>query len=391
MFEGAIKSKATRVIYTYYFKRFCNETGLTPEQIVELGKKKPEDLTQHIVQLIIRYKDKVEKGSLSFSSISNFYKAVKHFCVMSDIILNWPKMNKMLPEAGTGQDRAISADEIRQLLKAADHRGKALVLLLASSGVRIGAIPYIKLKHLKESKDKGKVIAASLVVYPESKKDRYSTFITPECFEAVQDYIRDRKKHREVITDNSPIFRNRYGRKATKCKTLEYNGARSVINRLLHESNVRGKEKEGKRFPFQADHGFRKFFMTRCQQIMKPINVEILMGHSVGVSGRYYKPSEKELLEDYLKAVPYLTFSKEPEQDASRIEALESQVKALQNLVSIKSAIANYQPIRGKNDELIGLVDPSTGNIFELGNFAVPVGQHDTQSKNADAKRKAKK
>lgn len=42
---------------------------------------------------------------------------------------------------------------------------------------------------------------------------------------------------------------------------------------------------------------------------MKPINVETLMGHSTGISDHYYRPTEKEFLEDYLKAVPLLTIS----------------------------------------------------------------------------------
>lgn len=42
---------------------------------------------------------------------------------------------------------------------------------------------------------------------------------------------------------------------------------------------------------------------------MKPINVEVTMGHDIGISGSYYKPTEKEVLEDYLKAVTLLTIS----------------------------------------------------------------------------------
>jgi hypothetical protein len=33
---------------------------------------------------------------------------------------------------------------------------------------------------------------------------------------------------------------------------------------------------------------------------MKPINVELTMGHNIGVSASYYKPQEHEVLEDYL-------------------------------------------------------------------------------------------
>jgi hypothetical protein len=42
---------------------------------------------------------------------------------------------------------------------------------------------------------------------------------------------------------------------------------------------------------------------------MKSINIEILMWHSTGISDSYYRATEDELLEDYLKAVDFLTIS----------------------------------------------------------------------------------
>ena len=44
---------------------------------------------------------------------------------------------------------------------------------------------------------------------------------------------------------------------------------------------------------------------------MRSINIEMLMSHSIGVSNSYYKPTEDELLNDYLQAVPFLTVSDE--------------------------------------------------------------------------------
>ena len=42
---------------------------------------------------------------------------------------------------------------------------------------------------------------------------------------------------------------------------------------------------------------------------MKPINIEILMNHSTGISDSYYRATEAELLEDYLKAIDSLTIN----------------------------------------------------------------------------------
>jgi hypothetical protein len=38
---------------------------------------------------------------------------------------------------------------------------------------------------------------------------------------------------------------------------------------------------------------------------MKPINVERTMAHDLGVSESYWRPTEREVLEDYLKPSPY--------------------------------------------------------------------------------------
>ena len=47
---------------------------------------------------------------------------------------------------------------------------------------------------------------------------------------------------------------------------------------------------------WKAAHGFRKFYKTHAEQVMKPINVEITMGHNIGISASYYRPAESEVL-----------------------------------------------------------------------------------------------
>ena len=59
-------------------------------------------------------------------------------------------------------------------------------------------------------------------------------------------------------------------------------------------------------------HGFRKFFTT--QLINSKINPEIremLLGHSIGLAGAYYKPTEDEMQEEYMKGVDNLTINPE--------------------------------------------------------------------------------
>jgi hypothetical protein len=104
-----------------------------------------------------------------------------------------------------------------------------------------------------------------------------------------------------------------YGAKlglATCPKKLKSSGIKRLIERALWEQNLRHTLAPGmKRHEWKAAHGFRKFYKSRTEQVMKPINVEITMGHDIGVSASYYKPTEHEVLEDYLKAVDLLTIN----------------------------------------------------------------------------------
>lgn len=81
---------------------------------------------------------------------------------------------------------------------------------------------------------------------------------------------------------------------------------------LFRHKDLSRLESVKRRHEFQTDHGFRKWFKTRCELAgMKPINIEKLMNHSIGISSSYYRATEGELLEDYLKAVEVLTISQE--------------------------------------------------------------------------------
>ena len=61
---------------------------------------------------------------------------------------------------------------------------------------------------------------------------------------------------------------------------------------------------------------------------MKPINIEILMNHSTGISDSYYRATEAELLEDYLKAIDSLTINNQ--------NRLQKQVAVLSEKVAKK-------------------------------------------------------
>ena len=86
-------------------------------------------------------------------------------------------------------------------------------------------------------------------------------------------------------------------------KRIKSSAIGTLISRALWEQDIRKPLQKGeRRHEFKAVHGFRKFFKTQCEKVMKSLHVEILMGHDVGLANSYYKPNEQDLLNEFLKA-----------------------------------------------------------------------------------------
>lgn len=93
---------------------------------------------------------------------------------MNDVLLNWKKICAYLGDyKRVTKDRAYKRDEIKRMLDIADIRMKSVILLLASSGMRIGALPELQMKHFSKIKPDSKIYKISIY---ENSKEEYTTF-----------------------------------------------------------------------------------------------------------------------------------------------------------------------------------------------------------------------
>ncbi len=102
---------------------------------------------------------------------------------MNDVKAEWNKVE--LPKTiKVERDRLPTKEEVRIILGGANLAEKVMVLMLISSGIRIGALLGLKLKDINTDLE-----CPMIKINPDLSKNSqgYITFITPESYVIVRD------------------------------------------------------------------------------------------------------------------------------------------------------------------------------------------------------------
>jgi len=282
---------------------------------------------------------------------------------MNRINIAWDIVSRSLPRAKQhANDRIPTVEEIRKLIEYPDRRIKTIVLVSVSTGIRVGARDYMKWKYITPlTSDNNALLAAKLVVYPGGPEE-YFTFMTPEAYNAVKEWMDFRRSYGEEVTGESWVLRNtwqkvkpRYSHRiglAKYPKQFKSTGVKTLVGRALQIQGIRPRvniRNGEKKHDWKTLHGFRKFFKTQTERNMKSLNVEILMVHDIGLADSYYRPSEQELLEDYTKSVDLLTIYNEKSKLEKELRELKEKTQDTDDIIKAK--------LQEKDDALVTLSD----------------------------------
>jgi integrase len=347
--EGC-KSIETERQYKWHFERFKKWLPLrevaveNDDDLLHIGRETIEHET-------IQYMKYLKSLKLSRSTIAIAIAAIAHFCKVNNIWLNKERLSQFLPEdENYHEDREYRRDEIEKLLRESDPRFRTVFLLLASTGMRIGAIPELQIGDLiawpLPTDDPKPQKVYQIWVYNRSKRHRYYTFCTPECTTAIDEYLAFRKKNTKedisqkshpLIREQFPLFNKRID--ASIPKSITKSSLQHLVASIVKHAGLDTTADER-----MLTHGFRKFCMT--MMIKARINSEVrtyLIGHKLsrGLLKQYDKSSEQDRLFEWSKAINYLTIETDSfhlqrelrvyrDEYAKRIQGLESQIAIMQ-------------------------------------------------------------
>lgn len=215
LFIYAVRSQITRDYYLRRLRIFFDYIELLNEKSIEdrcnifalKGRENNNWAFNNILRFLQYQKDRVEQQQITGATLRNFVKAIKLFCEMSDIPIQWKKITRGLPKTRRyADDRAPTREEIIKISEYPDRRIKTIIYIMSSSGIRLGSWNYLQFKHIKPIEKGGKIIAGKIIFYA-GEDDEYFSFITPEAHYELQKWMDFRTKSGEEINENSWVMR----------------------------------------------------------------------------------------------------------------------------------------------------------------------------------------
>lgn len=289
-------SEQTKQTYQCHINDFLAKFSIT--DITPLKEYSPKLIRQMVLDYVIYLRDvrKVSRSSIKVqcAALNLFFYMIRD----DDTRLDWTKVRmEFPPDEHIQRDRAYTAEEIQKMLDngcCGRLRERAIILLLTSTGMRIGGIHPLKMNDLTPKiTSQGKVYRVE--VYSSSSA-RYYCYCNRETATAIDEYLKERESKGEMLQNDSPLFRDLRILNVKNVKHLSSYNVKYIVGRVVGKSGIRST------FQFTGEakrsKGLRKYYKTQAESAgMKPVHVELTHGHSIGISEHYYRPSEADLLE----------------------------------------------------------------------------------------------
>ncbi len=385
------KSSQSASQYMYQFNAFLKYLGISTGEsdVAQFLKKDPQQIEESIADFLLYLN---REKHLKAASINLAKSAIVYFFKRNRVKLDKDWISGYVPaEEGYEQDRAYTHEEIQKLLDAcSEDRIRVAILLMASTGMRVGALTY------KTKEDKASVLEFGdltwiaehekyrIMVYNRSKNGRYPTYCSHECAVMINRY-RDYRREEcgEFITESSPIIREQFDPSdklaVSHPRKITQSSLAKTINIALKKAGI--KTTLAHKVKVKQTHGFRKFAITMMDQAgVKDTHRRYLTGHAqVGQDGSYVLPTQEALLAEYLKAEDLLTINPTPRLkkenqelksgQAEEIAQLRVQLSEYKQFTSkIAAEINDLKASRGLDayEYAISVGDPNFSNIVDV-------------------------
>ncbi len=259
---------------------------------------------------------------------------------------------------------------LRKIIVHMDEKGVAMVLTLASSGIRIGEALNVKLRDLNLSKEPPEIIIRGDMA---KGYDTRVTFMSKEAKAAVEAWLHVRDAYiMSALNRNRGLIENGEARPKRRDDDRLFPFSEAVVREFwinaLKKAGLATKDTSTNRLQYRV-HGLRKFFRSQLALGCPRDIVEELMGHEGYLTDAYRRFTRKQMGEYYLKAEHHVTIlgSGDIEELSDRLRDTSAAVKGYKDIINEQAldiAKLNEQ-IELQQREITGLKDleKERGNV----------------------------
>ncbi len=314
----------TADVYLRRLSRFCEETKLSPEDLVSMDEKKLTDLLQDYISS--------HEGKYAGSYLVSIVKIVRSW-----LAYNGKEIRRKIKVKDAEQsltlrnERVPTQEELKKILGNTTIQSRVTCSLMAFSGLRpetignyggndgltLGDIPDLEI-HGKEISFKN--IPAVIVVRPELSKTKrqYFTFLGPEGCRYLKEYLESRLRSGERLGSSSPIITPKVSRQKPFVSTM------NIGDQVRKAIRLAGMK--------QRPYVLRAYFDTQLMMaeskglIMRDYRT-FMMGHVGDIEHRYTLNKNRlpdktisDMRESYSRALKFIETEQKgiPEEDLTK-------------------------------------------------------------------------
>lgn len=197
---------------------YCEMQGIVPQKLI--GDMKKESFRDTFLDFV----RKLEREGKAGTYIKRFKVALQSFAKFNGISINLNVniANERLYKT-VENERVPNKEELGKILRKATSRGKVAITLMAYSGLRpeslgnyegtdglrLGDLKDLNIETLEFEKIPCMVSVKSLL---SKARHRYFSFIGEEGAIYIKEYLEERRKRGETLTDESPVLQFEFGK-----------------------------------------------------------------------------------------------------------------------------------------------------------------------------------
>jgi integrase len=349
-----VPNKKSAQLYRYGVRVFFAWLGESPSEFLKVVKAdslaNPEDY-QHLARVKLNefYKYATEEmprqskqgavnsKGVSYNAAVAITTAVRSFLAQYGVSVKFGRRHRpKRTEADPFRRMELSPAHIRAMLaNARTPKDRAIILVLAQSGMDISTLCSLRFKQVKDYLASDEVPA---ILYLARRKTgmQYYTFIAKDALDALKAYVADLKQRKIELQPDDPLWVSERGKHAIRPANVQ-----RTMRRIAIGSGVIDKDLA---FNIAGGHSIREWFSSTLlnEGKMQRDHIDWLLGHEQGDMGEaYFKNNKAVVVAEYTRCMEMgllsiiakspingeaLKLAKDAEQ---KIEALQTEITRL--------------------------------------------------------------